>query len=167
MVIEEYLQKPCAQVLEYMIDEDRFHLVLLHNHIHALFRFFIKYWDQHIFEISVAVLAKTKSNLLVRICMERAAANINMKPMSEYLPNSVFILHIFGLNYVHYLQADVPLSHLLGKLRLRLPYQLQGREVLLLMDFLKYLLSFFPAIFSHHLLKNLLDYFNPVLFKNQ
>jgi len=107
-----------------MIDEDRFHFILFHDHVDALFRFFIKYRDQHILEISVAVLAKAESNLLVRIRIKRAATDIHLQPMSKYLPNSIFILHVFRLYYFHYLQADLPLSHFLRQLRFRLPDEL-------------------------------------------
>ena len=167
VVIEEDLQKPGAQVLQYVVDEDRLHFILLQDHVHALLRLLIKYRDQHVFEISVAVLAKAEGDLLVGISVKRAAADIHLQPMSKDLPNSVFILHVFGLYNVHYLQADVPSSHFLRQLRLRLPYELQRREVLLLMNFLKYLLCFFFSIFGHHLFQHYLYLTNSALFDNQ
>ena len=151
VVIEEYLQKPGAQVLQYMVGEHRLHFILLQDHVHALFRLLIKYRDQHILEISVAVLPKAEGDLLVGIGVERAAADIHLQPMPKDLPNSIFILHVFGLYDIHYLQADVPFSHFLRQLHLRLPYELQRREVLLLMNLLTYLLRFLLSVFGHYL----------------
>ena len=96
------------------MDDGRFQLVLLHNNIDTRFHLLVKYRDQHVLEVSMVVLAKTESNLLVRIRVERAAADVHVEPMSEYLPNGIFILHILCLDDIHYLHADLSLSHFLS-----------------------------------------------------
>jgi hypothetical protein len=70
------------------------------------------------------VLAKAKGNLLVRIRIKRAATDINLQPMSQYFPNSIFVFIVFHLYDFHNLQADVSSTDFLRQLLFRLPDEL-------------------------------------------
>ena len=147
VMIKQYLQKPCAKILQNMVGKYWFHLVLFHYNIYAISCFFLKHWHQNILKVPLAILIKAQSNLIVRIWAKRATADIHLQSMPEDLPNGVFIFDVLLLNHINNFQGNISFFDFLLQLCLRLPDKLEGWEVLPLGNFLQYLCAFFVSIF--------------------